>query len=387
MTFSTFLFCDPISPERLHWFSEIGMAFPAEKPPTGNITVFLTGDALFSLVDAKTRDIWRTLADRHIMQIVADGDELQLHGLLDLVITDLSWITVSGRGGHDPFWQFLASTLATEWKDTQSAAFLLCDGPYMNRVTVYMTRFLRSVQAAGLHPELYSYLDGVHVLHNGQHPSEFENIGRSIAGISASAIQAGKDPWFAACSRCATARGYYQMNPGTGFCEPASAIDEIAIRPLREILNRFSGHHPIISHACGGIVANKGAGMTIPRLVVFITNPPYCTEWTFGGLSLALAAAMDGIPTTVIFIEEGVYALVGNHVVPPKDNVFNVQEMIAVTMDVKDLEYFIHDPSLQSRGIDCSPDFSHIVKIQNGDLGKLLWHPEHEESATRMIFF
>lgn len=387
MTFSTFLFCDPISPERLHWFAETLMAFPAENPLPGNTTVFLTGDALFSIVDAKTRDTWRTLADRPGMEIVADGDELQLHGLLDLFVTDGSWVTVSGSERHDPFWNALVSTLATGWNGTKRAAFLLCDGPYMNRITVYMTRFLRSVQAAGLHPELYSYLDGVHTLHNGQRPSEFENIGRSIADISASAVQAGKDPWFAACSRCATARGYYQMNPGTGFCEPASAIDEIVIRPLKEILSRFSGHHPIISHACGGIVADKGAGMTIPRLVVFITHPPYCLEWTFGGLSLALAAAMDGIPTTVIFIEEGVYALVGNHVVPPKDKVFNVQEMIAVTIDINDLEYLVYDPSLRSRGIECSPDFSPIARIQNKDLARLLWSPEQERAATRMIFF
>ncbi len=150
------------------------------------------------------------------------------------------------------------------------------------------------------------------------------------------------------------------MNPGTGFCEPASAIDEIVIRPLKEILSRFSRYHPIISHACGGIVADKGAWHDdSPARCLHHTSS--VLEWTFGDWSLALAAAMDGIPTTVIFIEEGVYALVGNHVVPPKDKVFNVQEMIAVTTDINDLEYLVYDPSFGAGGIECSRIF-HLLQ-------------------------
>jgi len=387
MTSSTFLFCDPVTRERMDWFAEALGTSHLGNTPAGKTHIFLTGEALFSLVDAKTRDTWRTLADRHGIRIVADGDELRLHGLHDPVLTRTPWVTVAGSPGQDPFWQFLTSTLSAGWKDTRKAAFLLCNGPYMSRVTVYMTRFLAGVNAAGLHPELYAYLDGVHTLHNGQRPSEFDNIGRAVAAISGSSVQAGRDPWFAACSRCATARGYYQMNPGTGFCEPASCISEIDIRPLREILSRFTGNFPIVSQACGGIVPRSGDGAGTPRLVIFITNPPYCTEWTFGGLSLALAAAMDGIPTTVIFIEEGVYALHGSHAVPPGDRVFNVQEMIAVTTDIQDLHYFVHAPSLDDRGVDLSPELPVIERVENGDLARVLWNTGGDGVPARILFF
>lgn len=387
MASSTFLFCDPVSPERLGWWPEILGASGNRGPARGSSAVFLTGDSLFSLVDAKTRDTWRMLAESRDLRIVADGDELQLHGLRETVSKNAPWVTVAGSPGQPQFWQSLLSALVTGWKGTKSAAFLLCNGPYMSRVSVYMTRFLASVQAAALHPELYTYLDGVHSLHNGQRPSEFENIGRAIAGISASAIQSGRDPWFAACSRCATARGYYQMNPGTGFCEPASCISEVAIRPLKEILQRFSGNLPIVSHVAGDIVPDGWSGETSPRLVVVIANLPYCTEWTFGGLSLALAAAMGGIRTTVLFIEQGVYALYGNHEVPAHDKVFNVQEMIAVTTDIKGLDYLVYGPSLDDRGIDPSPEFPMVSRIENEDLGRLLSNPGKDVEATRILFF
>ena len=385
MASSTFFFSDLVSGERLGWVGETLRASRA----TGhlNTTVFLTGDALYSLVDARTRDSWRALAERDGIRIVADGDELELHGLRGTVASGSPWVTVAGSQEEAPFWQSLVSSLAVAWKGTKEAGFLLCEGPYMSRVTVYMVRFLSAVQAGSLSPELYTYLDGVHALHNGQRPSEFENIGRAIAAISASAVQAGRDPWFAACSRCATARGYYQMNPGTGFCEPASAIEEIAIRPLKEILSRFSGNLPVVSSASGDVVPEALQKDRVPRLVIFIARPPYCAEWTFGGLSLALAAAMGGIPATVVFIEDGVYALHGSHQVPANDKVFNVQEMIAVTTDVLDLEYFVYGPSLECRGIDLSPGFPTVPRIGSEDLARELLKAEREGAASRLIFF
>lgn len=397
MTASTFLFCDAVSPERLRWFAETVASVPDGNgrlsADQGNLTVFLTGDSLFGLIDTQTRSIWQALAVHPSVQIVADGDELLLHGLYDTVSSGSLEITIAGgsqeTGGA--FWRILISALKDQWPGTPGAAFLLCHSPYMSRVPVYMLRFLAGTQEAGLHPELYTYLDGVHTLHNGQRPSEFENIGRGVSTIAGAAVQSGRDPWFAACSRCATARGYYQMNPGTGFCEPASCIDDITIRPLKDILGRFHGRHPVLSHMGGGIVPdeNNPDETPEPRLVVFITCPPYCTEWTFGGLSLALAAAMDGIPTSVIFIEQGVYALYGTHEIPRHDKLFNIQEMLAATMDISDLTYLVHGPSLEQRGIEVSEQFPMIPRVDNRELAEILWGIMHEKtrSATRVIFF
>ena len=96
-------------------------------------------------------------------------------------------VVIAGDGSQGPFWENLVSTLNAEWAGTKRAGFLLCNSPYMSRVPVYVLRFLSCVQKAGLHPELYSYLDGVHTLHDGQRPSEFENIGRGVSAIARSA--------------------------------------------------------------------------------------------------------------------------------------------------------------------------------------------------------
>ena len=385
---STFFFCTPLSHERINWYTECvacGAGIGSEQKRT--FTVFITGDALFSFVDAQSREAWNALSELPSVQIVVDGDELRLHGLGDSVGAASPGITITERGGGTLFWEQLVFHLAGEWKGSKKAGFLLCHPPYMSRIPVHMLRFLSGAFNAGLSPELYAYLDGVHNIHNGQRPSEFENIGRTIATLSRTAGESGKDPWFAACSRCATARGYFQMNPGTGYCEPASSIEEITIRPLKEILTRFTGYYPILSHTSGGIVPRDVSGQQEipPRLVIFITNPPYGTEWTFGGLSLALATAMDGIPTTVVFVEHGVYSLYGTHEVPPNDKVFNVQEMVAATGDVPSLCYLVHAPSLERRGIDVEEHLSGIRQVQNDELARILW--DQASPATRILFF
>ena len=385
---STFFFSTPLSHERINWYTEcIASGAGIEPGQKRAFTVFITGDALFSFVDAQSREAWNALSEVPSVQIVADGDELRLHGLGDSVGAASPGITITERGAGTLFWGQLVSHLSSEWKGTKKAAFLLCHPPYMSRIPVHMLRFLSGAYAAGLSPELYAYLDGLHNIHNGQRPSEFENIGRAIATLARKSGESGKDPWFAACSRCATARGYFQMNPGTGYCEPASSIDEITIRPLKEILSRFPGFYPILSHTSGGIVnPDRSRDQdTRPRLIIFITNPPYGTEWTFGGLSLALATAMEGIPTTVVFIEHGVYSLYGTHEVPPNDKVFNVQEMVAATLDIPSLCYLVHAPSLERRGIGVEEHLIGIREVQNNDLAQILW--DHDYSATRILFF
>ena len=390
----SFLFCDPVSPERIRWFSESIASAGQVIVPTeaGTCTIFLTGDALSSLIDARTRDAWQALSALPAVRIIADGDDLRLHGLRDPVRSALPRVVVTGDGSDrsfGAFWHLVVETLVEEWRGSRRAAFLLCSSPYMSRTPVYMIRFLTAVHAAGLHPELYTYLDGVHTVHNGQRPSEFENIGRAVGALAGSAVQSGRAAWFAACSRCATARGYYQMNPGTGFCEPASCIESITIRPLKEILARFREAHLVLSHVSGGVAPGDSAAPGVPHLVVFITNQPYCTEWTFGGISLAVAAAVEGIVVTVIFIEDGVYALCGTHDVPAAEKVFNVQEMLGATSDVDGLRFLVHAPSLEERGAVLAEEFQEFRKVKNQDLAGIFQGtgPENACRATRMIFF
>ncbi|MEM2123916.1 MAG: hypothetical protein QXL43_01100 [Methanolinea sp.] len=388
---STFLFCESLCRERMEWLAGvIGAAGTGALSQDGgwSLKFFLTGDALYSLADARTRPVWVTLSRMPSLEVIVDADELRLHGLHGSISPGAGEVRVSCPDGRFPFWGALVSTLENEWAGTRGAAFLLCYPPYMSRVPVYMLRFLSRAVDAGLNPELYCYLDGVHVLHDGQCPSEFENIGKGVSALSAQTVQSCRDPWFSACSRCATARGYYQPNPGTGFCEPASCIQEIEIRPLNKILSRFSAFHPIVSHMAGWTVSPGCGGEGVPRLTVFITHTPYCSEWTFGGLSLAIAAAMEGIETTVIFIEDGVCALHGTHEVPDGGRLFNVQEMIAATNDIPALSYFVHLPSARERGV--STACSGVREITNEALAGILFPRDASNSkgpAMRVLFF
>ena len=405
MTSSFFLFCGEVSPERLQWikgcFPEPDGAErngPAKIPGTNNVcNLYLTGDALMSLIDARIENGWNTLISNSPVRVIADGDELRLHGLRDEVCTRYPDVNVTGdpRSAEEmTFWQSLVKEIHESWTETDKVAFLLCYSPYMSRTPVYMLRFLKSAVEAGLTPELYTYLDGVHAAHMDQRPSEFENIGEGIVALSTVASSSGEDPWFGACSRCATARGYYVKNPETGGCEPVSCIDAIAIRPLKEILDRFMGGHPILAHSCSGAPASGDTGQPEPGnlppvLTIMITNTPYVSEWTFGGLSMAVAAAMGGIETRVIFIEQGVYSVCGNQEVTPEDRVFNVQEMVEATSDIPDLHYYVFTPSLRERGLKVAECQSFVEKIDGSGLGALLGirTSVNNSRPVRTIFF
>jgi len=294
--------------------------------------------------------------------------------------------------GKDGFWNLIVSDLKQNWNSPEKAAFLLCNSPYMSRTPVYMLKFLKSAVIHDLDPELYAYLDGVHSGHIEQRPSEFENIGDGITALAASAKRSGRASWFSACSRCATARGYYVRNAETGGCESWSYIDSVTIRPLKEILERFLGNHPILSHMCGGVLHESGGiaeKNSPPRLLIFLTNPPYTTEWTFGGISMAVAAAMDGIETHIIFIEQGVHSLCGDHEVRPGERVFNIQEMVMATADIPELHYCAFSPSLDERGIEVAESLSMVEIIDSRELGERIWKSsgENENPYSRVIFY
>lgn len=391
---SFFFFCDEIQPERLQWLKEC-IAVPdwrsSGSPDDNNgvhCTLYLTGDALFGLIAPAARQAWEAISGTNGLELIADGTELDLHGITGMVTSAFPGIRIAGgNASGDSFWQMVVSRLIMDKDGLRSAGFLLCHGPYMSRVPVFALRFLECALSSGISPEIYAYLDGVHAVHTGQRPSEFQNIGKEISGLAERAVTNGKDPWFSACSRCSTARGYYLQNPATGFCEPSSCISEMTIRNLKEILGRFPTPHPILSNMCGGIAGTSPGDS--PGLVVFITKTPYYAEWTFGGVSLAVAAAMGGIRTTVVFIEQGIYSVVGTHEVSQGDRIFNVQEMIMATGDVPDLNYVVYTPSLHERNVKIEDMFDMVRPVNPDDLAGIIREQSEPERirSTRIFIF
>ena len=395
MTLSSFFFfCEEIQPERLEWLKEC-LTVP-DRPSPGepgennelNCTLYLTGDALFSLIAPSSRQVWDTIAGSAGIEIIADGDELELHGITEIVTSAFPGVRIAGgKATGESFWHMVVSRLVVDRDGMRTAGFLLCHGPYMSRIPVFALRFLQSALSRGISPEIYAYLDGVHTVHTGQRPSEFLNIGTEISELADRTVTSGKDPWFSACSRCSAARGYYLQNPSTGICESSSCIRAITIRNLKEILGRFPSPHPILSHMCGGIAGmNPGES---PALVVFITKTPYYAEWTFGGVSLAVAAAMGGIRTTVVFIEQGIFSVVGTHEVSQGDRIFNMQEMIIATGDVPGLDYVVYTPSLDERDVKIKEMFDMVRPVDKNNLAGIIWDqsgPDRMRSTRVFVF-
>ncbi len=391
---SFFFFCEEIQSERLEWL-RVCLTVP-DRPLPGSpddndvvhCTLYVTGDALFSLIAPSSRQVWDAIAGSAGLEIIADGDELELHGITRIVTSALPGVRIAGGNADgESFWHRVTSRLAVDRDGMRTAGFLLCHGPYMSRIPVFALRFLECALSRGVSPEIYAYLDGVHAIHTGQRPSEFLNIGTEISRLADKAVTSGKDPWFSACSRCSAARGYYLQNPSTGICESSSCISAMIIRNLKEILGRFPSPHPILSHMCGEI-AGTSTGEA-PGLVVFITKTPYYAEWTFGGVSLAVAAAMGGIRTTVVFIEQGIYSLIGTHEVSQGDRIFNVQEMIIATGDVPGLDYVVYTPSLDERNVKIEEMFDMVRPADENNLAGIIREqsgPDRNRSTRVFVF-
>ena len=127
----------------------------------------------------------------------------------------------------------------------------------------------------------------------------------------------------------------------------------------------------------------------MPPLIVLITHSPYGTEWTFGGISFAIACANHSIPTKVIFIEDGVYIISGTHNIREEDGIFNIQEIIEATFDMEFIEYYVHKPSLDTRMNHLKNDLEGIKLISTEDSSKLLFNISDKLNLfhKRIFFF
>jgi tRNA 2-thiouridine synthesizing protein C len=124
-----------------------------------------------------------------------------------------------------------------------------------------------------------------------------------------------------------------------------------------------------------------------PPVLILITRNPYGTEHAFGALSLAIACAHRNIVTRVVFLEDGVHALAGNHATDPEDLVFNLQDIIDAA-DGPDLLLYAFGPSLQSRGLEKNPRFSTVFDIGLKEMEEILFSlPKGVRADHQRILF
>ncbi|MBD3350129.1 MAG: hypothetical protein GF364_01430 [Candidatus Lokiarchaeota archaeon] len=371
------LFCDKINQERADWLYQVLNIFVTSNYDTN---IFLTGSALFFLLDRRTNRRWDKLKRNKNFEITTDPSESRIIGIEQ---DD----KIDSKGDHSIFWKKIINRIQNlkSIHSDPKIGFLLMDSPYFNRNSVFAIRIMNMILDNGKIPELYLYLDGLHVALKDQKPSEFENIGTSIKKVDEILKNKGQDRHFWACSRCATARGYVQEKTELGEFHTDVGEDWLQIVNLNKIIDEFENPQIILSPNSIHInaVNSKNSSNKKPPLLLFITHDPYSTEWAFGAISFAVAAAHHRIYTSIVFIEDGIFSLVNKHQLVASDKIFNIQEVISATLHDEYLKYYVYNPSLELRGVKIDNMFKDISIITGATIEKIL----KKDLNQRIILF
>ena len=414
MTSHFYLFGGPLTQERLSWIEESLKFFFVKinpqnllhnsKPKDPIFTFLLTGDALYSLQNPQTIPVWEVILSMPSVKIICDSRELDLRGIsierLKMKnheqVIDQNSLALNGQPS---FWKDVMKFARQHEQPVPSTVgYLQMESPYMHQSAHAALQFLEAGVEAHASVDLYAYLDGVHLGHLGQNPSESENIGKGLEGVNERAQKKGLSCQMIACGRCAAARGYSTWDDGQGVVISTCSIKPFKIRNLKDMIDLFERNHVILAKDSASIQLKKeGLSSTLPQtensrkppITILVTHRPYGTEMAFGAISFAVACAYEGIQTRVIFIEDGVYALMGDHKLEKGTHYFNLQEVIDAIAGSPNIQFFAFQPSLSHRGISKSKKLNAVFDIGTAELGQLLFFPPNGVTANhqRVIFF
>jgi tRNA 2-thiouridine synthesizing protein C len=410
-----FLLSGSVPVERLSWIEECLKFFFVQLYPetlmhrktseSPVFSFFLTGDALYSLEDPETLQVWNIILSFNQVRIICDRQELDLRGIgigpLRMKYPDQVIDTNSpGPGGKPSFWKDLAAaTRQGKGSPAGTAGWFQTESPYMHRSAWHGLRFLKAALEERLSVELYAYLDGIHLGHHGQRPTDAENIGDGLNTLNEQAAAAGLSFQALACSRSATTRGYSTWDDGQGSVISTCTVKPFKIRELNQMIDRFLAPHTILSPDAGALQLRKqGAALSFdradktskaPPVTILVTKSPYSTELASGAVAFAAACAHAGILTRVIFIEDGIYAVTGNQRVPPGSAVYSIQDLINAVAGSDNLHFFAFIPSFQKRGITKDKSLNAVLDIGYPGLGKIFFYPPGNVQAEhqRVLVF
>lgn len=113
-------------------------------------------------------------------------------------------------------------------------------------------------------------------------------------------------------------------------------------------------------------------------ILVLVTKPPYGLEDAFAGLRLALAMAVNGMKTSVLMIEDGVF----NAIATQKPEAVRMPSNIEATKELYDFEVpvYVVKEDLAARGISESKLFEGLKAVPASEARRLL--AEHEVVTT-----
>ena len=410
-----FLLTSPVRPERLSLLGEslkffFTQLYPEslvfqKKTESPLVSFFLSGDALYSLADPENLQIWNEILSFPPVRIVCDREELNLRGIaiesLKLQFPDQVIDTnTPGADGRPSFWKDLAAgTRQAKPPLPGTLGWFQAGSPYMHRSAWQGIRFLSAAIDERLSVELYAYLDGVYVGHQGQKPADSGNIGKGLADLNVRATASGLTFHAIGCSRSSAARGYNTWDDGRGQVISTCTEGTFRIRDLSRIIDRFRDPHPVLAadagilhiHKTGPAVPSDRSdrGGDAPPVTIFITKSPYGTGHAAGALSFAVACAHAGILTRVIFLEDGIYALTANHHMPERSLSISIPDLLARVAGSENLQFFAFTPSFQKRGVQKDRSLSAVPDLGYPGLGKILFFPPANVSAgcQRLIIF
>ena len=414
MTSHFFLLGNQLTQERLSWIEESLKFFfvklnpenllHSSKPKDAVFSFFITGDALYSLQNPQTISVWEIILSMPSVKIICDCNELELRGISIERLKMKNPEQVIDRNslalnGQPSFWKDLMKyTRQHEQPVPSTVGYLQLESPYMHQSAQAALLFLAAGVEAHASVDLYAYLDGVHLGHIGQNPSECENIGKGLEVVNEKAQKKGLSCQMIACGRCAAARGYSTWDDGRGVVISTCSIKPFKIRDLKEIVDQFERNHVILAKDSASIQLKKDAQSSSlqqpensrkPPITILVTRRPYETEEAFGAISFAVACAYQGIQTRVIFIENGVYTLMGTHKLEKGTHFFNLQEVVDAIAGSANIQFFAFQPSLNRRGIAKNAKMNAVLDIGTQELGQLLFYPPNGVTANhqRVIFF
>ena len=387
-----FLFSEKILLERFEWILNCLCNFNMqERRELKSINFFITGEAIYSLVDARYQKYWIQAFSSLGANCHVDSHEMHTIGIKQSDINKSLTDNISFLKNKDnlEFWKIFIEK-NRDIKTKSVFGFIEFNGPYMHRNSVYSLNSLEAAIYKGVKPELYAYLDGLHLGHQDQKPSAFLNVGEKLIRLADNAKAKGLELSMLGCSRCGKARGYVKVKQEESYYDSSDTIPSFYLCNLNEIVRRFEENHLIISPIFGGIQQHDNKELDYqksPPILIFITHGPYASEWTFGGLSFAMACANHDIKTRVVFIEEGIYSLVGDHQVAQDEKIFNIQEMLNGISDIEELYFYAYSPSLKLRNVSISSSIEKIKTIDAKDLSELITNAMNSTYHMRIMFF
>ncbi|WP_321506334.1 DsrE family protein [uncultured Methanoregula sp.] len=415
MTTHFFLFSGYLPAERLSWLEECLKFFFVQlypetllsRAPAANpvFSFLLTGDALYSIVEPESEQVWSVILSLTSVRIICDRQEMELRGIsaerLKMKYPDQVIDSNGLAADNKPsFWTDVIALVRQNRPQIPDAiGWLQNESPYMHLSAAYGLRCLAAGLDARLSPELYAYLDGIHVSHHGQAPTDAENIGGKLERLHDRATRQGLNGLFLACNRSATSRGYSTWDDGQGTAISTCTIKPFHIRDIHWMIDRFECPHIILSADAGSIrLPKKGPAVSFdrteknnkaPPVTILVTRSPYSTEHVSGALSFATACAHQGILTRVVFIEEGVFSVAGNHRTSEESVFFNIQDIINTVAGSENLNFYVLLPSLQKRGLTKNKNLNAVLDIGFPGLGKILFYsPGNVQSEhQRLILF